>query len=79
MLSRFDFFFKLETDHFISGWGGGGGVRGGADYFQQLKLDFFTDIVKECFCYTIAYNCYSALYTCLTSVSSNKNISDQHS
>ena len=28
--------FKLETDHFFSGWGWGAG----ADFFQQLKLDF---------------------------------------
>ena len=73
MHSRFDFFFKLETDHLFF-WMGAWGA--GADYFQQLKLDFFTDKGKVFFCYTIAYNCYKALYTCLTSVSSNKNISD---
>ena len=43
MLSRFDF-FKLETDHLFLLGGGGG-----ADFFQQLKLDFFIDKVKVFF------------------------------
>ena len=44
MLSRFNFFL-IRNRRFFSG--GGGGAE--ADYFQQLKLDFFTDKVKVYF------------------------------
>ena len=30
----------------------------GADFFQQLKQDFFIDKVKVCFCNKIYYNSY---------------------
>ena len=39
MLSRFDF-NKLKTDHLVIWFGAG------ADFFQQLKLDFILDKVK---------------------------------
>ena len=58
-------------------WLGGGGGGAGADFFQQFNKIFFIDKVKVSFRNTIVYN--TLLYTCLTSVSSNKYISDQHS
>ena len=36
-----DLIFKLETDHLFLWLRGGGGGGAGADFFQQLKLDFF--------------------------------------
>ena len=47
MLSRFDFFLIRDRPFFIwLVWGGGGGGGAGANFFQQLKLDFFKDKVK---------------------------------
>ena len=40
-------------------WGGGGGGGAEADFFQQLKLDFFYKQSESIlFCNTIVYNCY---------------------
>ena len=72
----------LIRDRLFFFWlgGGGGGGGGGADFFQKLNLDFLYRKSKSIFFViqssTIAIN---PLYTCLTSVSSNKYISDQHS
>ena len=50
MLSRVDFFL-IRDSPFVFLVGGGGA---GADFFQQLKLEFFfTDKVKVFFCNTI--------------------------
>ena len=46
MLSRFDFFL-IETDHLFFWLREGGGGGAGADFFQQLKLDFFYRLLSE--------------------------------
>ena len=47
-----DLIFLIRDRPFVfSGWGVGvGAPGGGADIFQQLKLDFFIDKVKVFFC-----------------------------
>ena len=52
MLSRFEFFLIRDRPFvFLVGRGGGGGGGGGrADFFKQLKLDFFIDKVKVFVC-----------------------------
>ena len=37
-------FFLLETDHLFLWLVGGGGGGAGADFFQQLKLDFYSQL-----------------------------------
>ena len=52
-----DLTFLIRDRPFVSGWGGGGGA--GADFFQQLKLDFYYRQSESIFlCNTIVYNCY---------------------
>ena len=67
-------FFKLETDQLFF-W-----LGAGADFFQQHKLDFFRQSKSTFFCNhkSSFLQLLLALNACLTSVSSNKYISDQH-
>ena len=46
-----DLIFLIRDRPFVFLVGGGGGA--GAAYFQQLKLDFFTNKVKVCFFFVI--------------------------
>ena len=38
---------RLETDHLFFWFGGQGGGGAGADFFQQLKLDFLNQILRQ--------------------------------
>ena len=77
MLSKFDFFFKVATDHlffFLAGWRGG--------FFPIALTRFFVDKLKAFILVTKNVSstvAISPILACLTSVSSSKYISDQRS